>query len=66
MLTCKEITHLLSESQDRKLSISEKVQTEMHLAMCKGCRNFKEQMQFLRKACKKYLARQKDDADSKA
>jgi len=40
MLTCKEITHLLSESQDRKLSISEKVQLEMHLAMCKGCRNF--------------------------
>lgn len=64
MLTCKEITHLLSESQDRKLSISEKVQLEMHLAMCKGCRNFKEQMQFLRDACRKYLARQKDDADS--
>lgn len=63
MLTCKEITHLLSESQDRKLSISERVQTEMHLAMCKGCRNFKEQMRFLRKACKKYLAGPNGDTE---
>jgi predicted anti-sigma-YlaC factor YlaD len=61
------MTHLLSESQDRKLSIPEKVQIEMHLAMCRGCRNFKEQMQFLRQACKKYFASSKTDTkDRKA
>ena len=54
MLSCKEITHLLSESQDRKLNLSEKFHLQMHLAMCKGCKNFKNQMNFLRAACKRY------------
>jgi len=54
MLSCKEITHLLSESQDRKLNLSEKFHLQMHLAMFKGCKNFKNQMNFLRAACKRY------------
>lgn len=55
MLNCKEITHLLSEAQDRKLAVSERLKLEMHLAMCKGCKNFKSQMAFLREACRRYL-----------
>lgn len=55
MLSCKEVSHLLSESQDRKLNLSEKMQLEMHLAICGGCRNFKEQMNFLRQACQRYV-----------
>lgn len=55
MLSCKQVTHQLSEAQDRKLSLSERMQLEMHLAMCKGCRNFKGQMSFLREACKRYV-----------
>lgn len=53
MLNCKEITHLLSQSQDRQLSIGEKLQLEMHLAMCRGCTNFRKQMRFLREACRR-------------
>jgi len=55
MLSCKETTHLLSQSQDRKLSLTERMQLEIHLAMCKGCTNFRDQMAFLRAACKRYL-----------
>lgn len=55
MLSCKDTTHLLSESQDRKLVVSERLQLEMHLAMCKGCKSFKSQMAFLREACRRYL-----------
>ena len=55
MLSCKEVTQLLSESQDRQLSLSEKMQVEMHLAICTGCKNFKRQMSFLREACKRYM-----------
>lgn len=57
MLTCKEVTHLLSEGQDRKLSLSERISMEMHLAMCKGCSNFRKQMNFLRAACRHYADR---------
>ncbi|MDP1606547.1 MAG: zf-HC2 domain-containing protein [Rhodocyclaceae bacterium] len=57
MLSCKDVTHLLSEAQDRKLALSERLSLEMHLAMCKGCANFKKQMSFLRKACRGYADR---------
>ena len=56
MLSCKEATHLMSEALDRKLSAAERVQLELHNTICKGCRNFKEQMRFLREASKRYLA----------
>ena len=55
MLKCKEVSHLLSESQDRKLDLSERLQLKVHLAMCRGCRNYKGQMDFLRLACRRYL-----------
>ncbi len=55
MLRCKEATHLLSEAQDRSLSLSERLQLKMHLAMCTGCRNIKGQMAFLRQACRRYF-----------
>lgn len=55
MLSCKDATHLLSEAQDRPLTLVEKIQLEMHLVMCRGCRNFKGQMAFLRQACKRYF-----------
>ena len=57
MLSCKDVTHKLSEAQDRELSLSERLQLEMHLAMCHGCRNFKRQMSFLRMACRRYFVR---------
>ena len=65
MLSCKDVTHKLSEAQDRELSLSERLQLEMHLAMCHGCRNFKRQMSFLRMACRRYMSRTRSsDNDS--
>ncbi|MBI2277083.1 MAG: zf-HC2 domain-containing protein [Dechloromonas sp.] len=58
MLTCMEVTRLLSEAQDRKLTLAEKMHLEIHLAMCKGCKNFRSQMSFLREACRRYAPAQ--------
>lgn len=52
MLSCKDATRLMSQAQDRNLGLAERVQLEMHFAICKGCRNFSEQMAFLRRACR--------------
>jgi hypothetical protein len=60
MLKCKEVTHLLSEAQDRELSVTEKLPLKMHLLMCQGCRNFKQQMSFLRLASRRYVNERKD------
>jgi hypothetical protein len=55
MLTCKDVTHLLSEGQDRKLTVAERARLEMHLLICDGCSNFRRQMDFLRRACRRYV-----------
>jgi hypothetical protein len=52
MLSCKETTHLLSEAQDRPLAFRERFALGMHLLMCKGCTNYRAQMDFLRQACR--------------
>lgn len=65
MLNCKEATHLMSEMQDRPLGLAEKLQLEMHLALCQGCRNFRRQMDFLRAACRRLpFGKQTGDKDS--
>ena len=55
MLSCKDITHLLSEGQDRNLSISERFKLMTHLAMCGGCSRYKKQIDFIRQACRGFL-----------
>lgn len=63
MLSCKEVTHLLSEGQDRQLTMGERVRLEMHLVMCEGCGNFRKQMEFMRTACRRYLDMRSGDGD---
>lgn len=58
MLSCKEATHLMSEAQERDLSLGERLQLKLHLAICDGCTNFRRQMNFLRQACRRYRNRQ--------
>lgn len=57
MLNCHEVTRLVSESQERKLSVVEKMSLNLHQMMCDGCKNFSLQVPFLRKAMKAYSER---------
>ena len=53
MLSCKEVTRLMSQGQDRRLQLGERVALRLHFAICQGCRNVNAQLQFLRTAMKK-------------
>lgn len=57
MLKCKEACALLSESQDRKLSRTEKLSLLVHLAVCPHCRRYRRQLGFVRTQLKKWQAR---------
>ena len=50
MLSCKEASRLVSQGLDRKLGFGERVMLRVHLTICDGCTNFKDQVAFLRKA----------------
>jgi predicted anti-sigma-YlaC factor YlaD len=47
MLTCRQVSELVSQSQDRPLGWKERWRLRAHLAACKACRNFQKQMSFL-------------------
>ncbi len=50
MLSCKEVSKLISLSQDRPLSPWERVSVRLHLFVCKLCRRYRNQLIFLTRA----------------
>jgi predicted anti-sigma-YlaC factor YlaD len=50
MLSCKEVTRLVSQGLDRRLGFVERLRLRGHLWICDGCTNFSKQMAILRKA----------------
>lgn len=53
MLSCKEVTRLVSQGLDRELEFGERISLRLHFAICRGCRNVNRQLAFLRRALKK-------------
>jgi hypothetical protein len=60
MRTCKEVSLLLSQAQERPLGRGERWGVMLHLLVCKGCNNFRAQLEFLRAVVRRY--RDADDA----
>jgi len=50
ILSCKEVTRLVSQGMDRRLPFGRRVALRVHFAVCEGCTNFSKQMAFLRKS----------------
>ena len=54
MLSCKEASRLLSQRQDRPLTLGERVKLRLHLAACTACTRFSRQLAFMREALARY------------
>lgn len=54
MRNCRDITALVSQGLDRKLSLAERLAINLHIMMCSRCRNFQRQTRFIRKAARRY------------
>ena len=54
MLSCKEVTRLLSQAQDRPLTLGERVKLRLHLVVCTACTRFARQLAFMRTALARY------------
>jgi hypothetical protein len=55
-ISCKEASRLMSQAQDRQLSLGERASLQFHLAICRGCRAVNAQFAFLRRAVRRLLA----------
>jgi hypothetical protein len=60
-LTCKQASVLLSRAQDRPLGMLERMALEAHLTVCRGCENFRRQLDFLRRAIRRHPALRDED-----
>ena len=62
MLSCKDVSELVSQSLDRSLTLTERWRVWFHLRACGACQNFQKQMKFLRKAFRNHpLMKERND-----
>ena len=54
MMSCREVTRLMSQGYERALTLRERVALKVHTMMCLGCTNYGKHMIFLRKAARSY------------
>ena len=53
IMNCKEATQLISQGQERKLSLVERLGLKLHVLFCAGCRASERQLEFLRTAARR-------------
>lgn len=59
MLTCKEITELVTDYLEGRMGLADRMRFQMHVGMCKHCRAYLKQM----KATVAVLGQMPDDAE---
>ena len=60
MVTCKETSALLSQAQDRRLRLRDRLSLRLHLMLCDGCTNFRKQLEFIRVALRRSRERDQE------
>jgi Putative zinc-finger len=53
-INCRQAARLMSDAQDRPLSISDRIKLRLHLHWCVACTRYARQLAFLRKALRRY------------
>ena len=61
MLDCKHASRLLSQEQERQLTLAEKVGLKFHLLLCDACRNFARQLGLMRMAVRSLVNKTEND-----
>jgi hypothetical protein len=56
MLSCHDVTQLLSESMDRSLPIGKRIGVRLHLLMCKFCARYERQLLLIRETARRLVA----------
>lgn len=57
MLSCKQVSQLVTEADFRRLSWRERLGMRLHLLICVACARFERQAAFLRTAARRYADR---------
>jgi hypothetical protein len=53
-VNCRQAARLMSDAQDRPLSLRDSLKLRLHLHWCVACTRYQQQVGFLRKALRRY------------
>jgi len=53
MLSCKDVTRLISESMDRSLPLRKRIGVQVHLLICKFCSRYERQLILIRETVRR-------------
>jgi hypothetical protein len=56
MLTCKDVTRLVSESMDRSLPLGKRIGVRLHLLICRFCARYERQLLLIRETARRLAA----------
>ncbi len=56
MLSCRDVTQLLSQSMDTSLPIGKRIGVRFHLLMCKFCARYERQLLLIRETVRRFVA----------
>jgi hypothetical protein len=56
MLSCKDVTQLISESMDTSLPIGKRLGVRLHLIICKWCARYERQLILIRETARRLVA----------
>ncbi|MEJ6004127.1 zf-HC2 domain-containing protein [Paucibacter sp. AS339] len=62
--SCRDITQLVLQGEDRELSLGERFKMRMHLMICKACPIFVEQVALMRQASQRWRRYSETDQGS--
>ena len=54
LLSCKDVSRLLSQAQEAPITTWQRMRVRWHLAVCSMCRAFEKQLAFMREAMRRY------------
>jgi hypothetical protein len=63
VLTCRQVSHLVSEAEDRRLGLLERWRLRVHLKVCEGCRNFQDHVRFMRRVTHRHPILRDEDKE---
>jgi hypothetical protein len=64
MPTCKEAAALLIASEDRLISIPDRLKVRLHMMACKTCPNFERQLLTMRSAMRQWRNYASDETEN--
>jgi hypothetical protein len=56
MLSCRDVTQLISESMDTSLPLGKRMGVRLHLLMCRFCARYERQLLLIRKTVRRLVA----------